>query len=156
MSHRSINGVNPTSSITYYDGNNTPETTVPEATVTSTDGFAVLRAKQDGDGNTISSTYYKASNPNGYTSNTGTITKVQANGTDVASSGTANIPAASTSAYGVTKLSDATNSTSTALAATANAVKKAYDLANTANTGLGNKLDTYNGEVEAPAEGTIN
>ena len=87
---------------------------------------------------------------------TGTITKVQANGTDVASSGTANIPAASTSAYGVTKLSDATNSTSTALAATANAVKKAYDLANTANTGLGNKLDTYNGEVEAPAEGTIN
>ena len=39
----------------------------------------------------------------GATANTGTITKVQANGTDVASSGTANIPAASTSAYGVTK-----------------------------------------------------
>ena len=95
-------------------------------------------------------------NDSGYTSNTGTITKVQANGTDIASSGTANIPAASTSAYGVTKLSDATNSTSTTLAATANAVKKAYDLANTANTGLTNKLDIYNGEVEAPAEGTIN
>ena len=46
-------------------------------------------------------------------------------------SGTAqSITTASTSVYGVTKLSDATNSTSTALAATANAVKKAYDLAN--------------------------
>ena len=78
-----------------------------------------------------------AASNQGYTTNTGTITKVQANGTDVASSGTANIPAASTSAYGVTKLSDATNSTSTALAATANAVKKAYDLAasKTSNTG---------------------
>ena len=67
----------------------------------------------------------------------GTITEVKANGTSVATSGVANIPAASTSAYGVTKLSDATNSTSTVLAATANAVKKAYDLANskTANTG---------------------
>lgn len=60
----------------------------------------------------------------------GTITKVQANGTDVSSSGTANIPAASTSAYGVTKLSSATNSTSASLAATASAVKAAYDLAN--------------------------
>lgn len=66
----------------------------------------------------------------GFTKNSGTITKVQANGTDVASSGTANIPAASTSKYGVTKLSSATNSTSTSLAATASAVKSAYDLAN--------------------------
>lgn len=74
------------------------------------------------------------------TSNTGTITKVQANGTDVASSGTANIPAASTSAYGVTKLSNSTSSTSTALAATANAVKTAYDLA-------ASKLDSLDGAV---------
>lgn len=66
------------------------------------------------------------------TNNTGTITKVQANGTDVASSGTANIPAASTSAYGVTKLSSSTSSTSTSLAATPSAVKSAYDLANAA------------------------
>lgn len=65
-----------------------------------------------------------------FTDSGGTITKVQANGTDVASSGTANIPAASTSAYGVTKLYNGTDSTSTALAATANAVKTAYDLAN--------------------------
>lgn len=69
---------------------------------------------------------------NAKTSNTGTITKVQANGTDVASSGTANIPAASTSVYGVTKLSSATNSTSTSLAATASAVKSAYDRATNA------------------------
>lgn len=60
----------------------------------------------------------------------GTITGVSANGTSVATSGVANIPAASTSAYGVTKLSSATNSTSTSLAATASAVKAAYDLAN--------------------------
>ena len=37
---------------------------------------------------------------------------------------------ASTTYYGLTKLSDSTNSTSTSLAATANAVKTAYDLAN--------------------------
>lgn len=44
---------------------------------------------------------------------------------------------ASTSAKGVVQLSDAINSTSTSLAATANAVKKAYDLAasKTSNTG---------------------
>lgn len=61
---------------------------------------------------------------------TGTITGISVNGTSVATSGVANIPAASTSKYGVTKLSSATNSTSTTLAATASAVKSAYDLAN--------------------------
>lgn len=66
----------------------------------------------------------------GFTKNTGTITGVSANGTSVATSGVANIPAATTSKYGVTKLSSATNSTSTSLAATASAVKSAYDLAN--------------------------
>ena len=49
----------------------------------------------------------------------------------MATSGVANIPAATTSKYGVTKLSSATNSTSTSLAATASAVKAAYDLAST-------------------------
>lgn len=68
-------------------------------------------------------------NDSGFTTNIGTITGVSVNNTSVATSGVANIPAASTSAYGVTKLSDATNSTSTALAATANAVKTTYDLA---------------------------
>lgn len=66
----------------------------------------------------------------GFTKNTGTITGVSANGTSIATSGVANIPAATTSKYGVTKLSSATNSTSTSLAATASAVKSAYDLAN--------------------------
>lgn len=41
---------------------------------------------------------------------------------------------ASTAAYGITKLSTATNSTATNLAATPSAVKTAYDLADTANT----------------------
>lgn len=60
----------------------------------------------------------------------GTITEVSVNGTSIATSGVANIPAASTSTYGVTKLSSDTNSTSTTLAATPSAVKAAYDLAN--------------------------
>lgn len=78
----------------------------------------------------------------------GTITGVSANGTSVATSGVANIPAASTSAYGVTKLSSATNSTSTTLAATASAVKAAYDLANSkasmsdVNTAIANAITT--------------
>lgn len=73
-------------------------------------------------------------NDSGFTSNTGTITGVSANGTSVATSGIADIPAASTSAYGVTKLSTSTSSTSTSLAATPSAVKQAYDLADGANT----------------------
>ena len=64
----------------------------------------------------------------------GTITGVSANGTSVATSGVANIPAATTGKYGVTKLSSATNSTSTTLAATPSAVKSAYDLANSKYT----------------------
>ncbi len=77
----------------------------------------------------------------------GTITGVSANGTSVATSGVANIPAASTSAYGVTKLSSATNSTSTTLAATASAVKAAYDLANGKQDKLvsGTNIKTING-----------
>ncbi len=41
-----------------------------------------------------------------------------------------NIPAASITAYGVTKLSDAVTNTATDVAATSNAVRKAYNLAN--------------------------
>lgn len=66
----------------------------------------------------------------GFTKNTGTITDVTVNGSSVATSGVANIPTASITAYGVTKLTSSTNSTSTTLAATASAVKAAYDLAN--------------------------
>lgn len=83
----------------------------------------------------------------------GTITGVSANGTSVATSGVANIPAASTSAYGVTKLSSATNSTSTTLAATASAVKSAYDLANSyKGTVTGVKL---NGTTYSPTSGVV-
>jgi len=70
----------------------------------------------------------------------GTITEVKANGTSIATSGVANIPAASTSAYGVTKLNSATNSTSTSEAATASAVKAAYDLAASKGTGTITKV----------------
>lgn len=77
----------------------------------------------------------------------GTITGVSANGTSIATSGVADIPAASTSKYGVTKLSSATNSTSTTLAATASAVKVAYDLANGKQDKLvsGTNIKTING-----------
>ena len=79
---------------------------------------------------TINNTSILGSGNISITGNSGTITGVSANGTSIATSGVANIPAASTSAYGVTKLSSATNSTSTTLAATASAVKASYDLAN--------------------------
>lgn len=83
----------------------------------------------------------------------GTITGVSANGTSIATSGVANIPAASTSAYGVTKLSSSTSSTSTTLAATASAVKVAYDLANSyKGTVTGVKV---NGSTKSPSSGTV-
>lgn len=81
-------------------------------------------------------------------SGSGTITGVSVNGTYVATSGVANIPAASTSKYGVTKLNSSTNSTSTTEAATASAVKAAYDLANSkasmsdVNTAIANAITT--------------
>jgi hypothetical protein len=89
----------------------------------------------------------------GFTKNTGTITGVSANGTSVATSGVANIPAASTSAYGVTKLSSATNSNSEVLAATPKAVKAAYDLANNyKGTVTGVKI---NGTTKNPSSGVV-
>lgn len=78
----------------------------------------------------------------------GTITGVSANGTSIATSGVADIPAASTSKYGVTKLTTLTNSSSTTLAATASAVKIAYDLANSKQDRLesGTNIKTINGQ----------
>ena len=72
----------------------------------------------------------------GATANVGTITGVSINGTNIATSGIANIPVASTNIYGVVKLSSSTSSTSTVLAATASAVKNAYDLANSKQDAL--------------------
>lgn len=68
----------------------------------------------------------------------GTISEIQANGTSVATSGVANIPAASTSAYGVTKLTSSTTSTSTVLAATPYAVKLVKDAIPTKTSDLTN------------------
>ena len=89
----------------------------------------------------------------GATANTGTITEVQANGTSIAASGVANIPAASTSKYGVTKLSSSTSSTSAALAATPKAVKSAYDLAAAAMPKSGG---TFTGTVTLAADPASN
>lgn len=89
----------------------------------------------------------------GFTKNSGTITEVKANGASIAKSGVANIPAASTSAYGVTKLSSSTSSTSTTLAATASAVKAAYDLANSyKGTVTSVKI---NGTTKSPSSGVV-
>lgn len=55
-----------------------------------------------------------------------------------------NIVSGSTSAKGLVQLSDAVDSTSTSLAATANAVKKAYDLATTANSVASSAQSTAN------------
>lgn len=79
----------------------------------------------------------------------GTITGVSVNGTSIATSGVANIPAASTSAYGVTKLSSSTSDTSTTTAATPSAVKAAYDLAN------GKADATHNQAASTITSGTL-
>lgn len=110
-------------------------------------GSGATTVSSDGSGTiTISSTDTK---------NAGTITAVQANGTNVATSGVANIPAASTSVYGVTKLSSATNSTSTTLAATASAVKAAYDLANSKAPGYTYGTTDLTAGVSELATGTL-
>lgn len=63
------------------------------------------------------------------------------------SNGAIGINTASTSGYGATKLSTATNSTSTTEAATPSAVKTAYDLANTANGTANTALSGVNGTL---------
>lgn len=63
------------------------------------------------------------------------------------SSNQVSIATASTSAYGATKLSTATNSTAVDVAATPSAVKTAYDLANTANTTANTALSGVNGNL---------
>lgn len=73
---------------------------------------------------------YTLSGAYGTNSNTWVTTLTPSSG----SATTSTVPTASTSVYGITKLSSATNSTSTALAATASAVKSAYDLANGKST----------------------
>ena len=96
---------------------------------------------------TINNTSILGSGNISITGGSGTITGVSANGTSIATSGVANIPAATTSKYGVTQLSSSTSSTSTTLAATPSAVKSAYDLANGKQDKLvsGTNIKTING-----------
>ena len=96
---------------------------------------------------TINNTSILGSGNISITGGSGTITGVSANGTSIATSGVANIPAATTSKYGVTQLSSSTSSTSTSLAATPSAVKAAYDLANGKQDKLvsGTNIKTING-----------
>lgn len=102
---------------------------------------------------TINNTSILGSGNISITGGSGTITGVSANGTSIATSGVANIPAASTSVYGVTKLTSSTSSTSTTLAATASAVKSAYDLANSyKGTVTSVKL---NGTTYSPTSGVV-
>ena len=72
-----------------------------------------------------SDTKYGISGAYGSNNNTW-VTTITAGGTGT----TSTVPTASTSAYGITKLYNGVDSTSTGLAATANAVKTAYDKAN--------------------------
>ena len=61
--------------------------------ITATGGFignltgTASKATGDKNGDDITTTYYKASNPNGYTSNVGTITGITMNGTNKGTSG---------------------------------------------------------------------
>ena len=102
----------------------------------------VAKATADASGNTIT-TYYapKSTAVTNVALATNKITKtINGTTTDV-------VTAASTSAYGITKLNSATNSTSTTEAATPSAVKTAYDLANTANGTANTALSGVNGTL---------
>ncbi len=74
LQHRNINGSKPGYKVTYYNSS-TPESSKPTATVTSSDGGicnyanSAEKATKDASGNAITTTYYKASNPNGYITN---------------------------------------------------------------------------------------
>lgn len=110
----------------YNDLSNKP--TIPTATsdLTNDSGFITGISSSDVTA-ALGYTPYNSTNPNGYTSNTGTITEVQAYGTTVSSSGVANIPRANTSTYGVTQLSNSINSNLQYIAASSYAVKALND-----------------------------
>lgn len=84
----------------------------------------------------------------GFTKNAGTITEVTVNDESVGNSGKVNIPKASTSRYGVVKLTNETNNTSTSYAATAKAVKDTYDHASSRQEKLvsGTNIKTINNQ----------
>ena len=107
------------------------QTTSYTQTVASsaTGAYEIGKIKINGTTTTIygkdTGTSYGISGAYGSNNNTW-VTTITAGGTGT----TSTVPTASTSAYGITKLYNGVDSTSTALAATANAVKTAYDKAN--------------------------
>jgi len=87
------------------------------------------------------------------------LTSLNASNLSSGTVATARLPSASTSASGIVQLSSATNSTSTTLAATASAVKAAYDLASgkvskTGDTITGDLLFTGTREITMRNSGT--
>ena len=90
---------------------------------------------------TNSNTTYTLSGAYGSNNNTWVTTLTPSSG----NSTTSTVPMATTAAYGITKLSSATNSTSTDLAATPYAVKAAYDLASSKSTVLFSNYISSNG-----------
>jgi len=105
-------------------------------------GGTSAKATADASGNTIT-TYYapKSTVVTNVALATNKITKtINGTTTDV-------VTAATTSGYGITKLSTATNSTAVDVAATPSAVKTAYDLANSANTTANTALSGVNGNL---------
>jgi len=81
------------------------------------------------------------------------VVHLEANGRVSAVANTS-VRAGSTSVTGIVQLTDATNSTSTTTAATPNAVKSAYDLADTANTNAATAQSTADG-AQTHAEGAF-
>ena len=96
---------------------------------TATGAYEIGKIKINGTTTTLygkdTGTSYGISGAYGSNNNTW-VTTITAGGTGT----TSTVPTASTSAYGITKLYNGVDSTSTGLAATANAVKTAYDKAN--------------------------
>lgn len=118
---------NKTDTLTLVAGSNvtiTPDATNDKITIAATDTKYSSKAAVSGGTDVSLVTTGEKATWNAKTSNTGTITQVKANGTSIATSGVANIPAASTSAYGVTKLTSDLTGNSESLAATQKAVNE--------------------------------
>jgi len=105
-------------------------------------GGTSAKATADASGNTITSYYApKSTAVTNVALSTNKITKtINGTTTDV-------VTAATTSAYGITKLSTSTSSTATDLAATPSAVRAAYNLADGANTTANTALSGVNGTL---------
>lgn len=109
---------------------NTGTTSYTQTVASSATGaYEIGKIKINGTTTTIygkdTGTSYGISGAYGSNNNTW-VTTITAGGSGT----TSTVPTASTSAYGITKLYNGVDSTSTGLAATANAVKTAYDKAN--------------------------